>query len=295
MAQKAKPSISDAAPKLTAHMVNSLVSAGDDFGHELRVGSVIREFPSESFAHGGTYKDPVTGLPRQFDYRFILRKSDRQLCLGFTVECKNIQNAVVVCGYARNSAEAVHEIVVSRNGSFNDGDRFVSGRSSKTVVVHESDFFRKGQFVGKSVIRILRDTKSSTPGYQTSGDKDVYEKWAQALASADEVVRSATDFARDFKTRLYFSVVLPVLVIPDGMLWQASYSVNGELETTRQTEIVEYYVDRDFIPGDRRFLSKYRISHLFICTLSGLRSLLSRVSLNNDSIEALFPRDCLVT
>jgi hypothetical protein len=40
----------------------------------MRVGHAIRECPAIEVQHGGTYRDPITQKPRQFDYRCSLRK-----------------------------------------------------------------------------------------------------------------------------------------------------------------------------------------------------------------------------
>src|SRR5436309_4490445 len=70
--------------------IRKAISGADDFGHEMRVRNLLEVTPAINFEHGGTYKDEVTGKPRQFDFRCSLRKGDALLSLA--VECKNLSN-----------------------------------------------------------------------------------------------------------------------------------------------------------------------------------------------------------
>jgi hypothetical protein len=55
--------------------IQKVVLEEDDFGHEIRVGSILARPAKPRFEgidsltpqHGGTYKDPVTTKTRQFD------------------------------------------------------------------------------------------------------------------------------------------------------------------------------------------------------------------------------------
>ena len=63
-----------------------------------------------------------------------------------------------------------------------------------------------------------------------SGDGDVFEKWSQALASADDLVARASDAHERHGTSMFLTAVLPVLVVSDGTLWAADYSEEGGLQ-----------------------------------------------------------------
>jgi hypothetical protein len=152
---------------ITPADIREAVLAGDDFGHEMRVGRVLRAFWSSDtqIEHGGTYVDPVTRKPRQFDFRWRLRKGDG--VLHAAVECKNTsaEAPVVVCGMDRVSGDAFHMLVESRNGTFKYGPKS-DGRFKATMVGFSSTtwratgndaFYPPGGFVGKSLVRIRLD------------------------------------------------------------------------------------------------------------------------------------------
>jgi hypothetical protein len=71
---------------LTASEVQAIIPDEDDFGHEVRVGAVIRSFRGFEVQHGGTYTDPVLGKARQFDYRCKLAIGQKSLALAGRVQ-----------------------------------------------------------------------------------------------------------------------------------------------------------------------------------------------------------------
>src|SRR5713101_7395856 len=107
--------------QLSPSDIRNVVAKEDDFGHEMRVGHVVRSVPAIAVQHGGTYTDPVSGKPRQFDYRCTLRKGAARLSLA--VECKNLSpsSPLVVCGIKRREDEAFHDLIESRIGTFRGG------------------------------------------------------------------------------------------------------------------------------------------------------------------------------
>jgi hypothetical protein len=50
----------------TANEIRDVASREDDFGHEMRVGAILKTAQFANVEHGGTYVDGVTGKPRQF-------------------------------------------------------------------------------------------------------------------------------------------------------------------------------------------------------------------------------------
>jgi hypothetical protein len=68
--------------------------------------------------------------------------------------------------------------------------------------------------VGKSCDQVGRDSQNNL----TSNDSDVYEKWAQAVASSHDLVHEAALQAGQTSIAFLLTSVVPVLVVPDGML-----------------------------------------------------------------------------
>lgn len=72
---------------------------------------------------------------------------------------------------------------------------------------------------------------------------------------------------------LYVSVVVPVLVVPDGMLWAAEYDDGGTRTVDPvQVERISYYIDKTHVVGDKLTSISYAMSHLEIVTETGLQS-----------------------
>ncbi len=156
----------------------------DDFRHELSVGEVFRkaaEAKHKSLCplletgseHGGTYTDSVTGKPRQFDYRFEILRTDDGLGMNdcvrsllLAVECKNLNDLspLVVCGVPRATTEARHYFIDSVK------NQFAQDIASSVEAGHcGSAFYSRGDFVGKSAMRLKDNGKGLTIDRQQDG------------------------------------------------------------------------------------------------------------------------------
>jgi hypothetical protein len=274
---------------ITPSAIRDVVSREDDFGHEMRVGHAIRSVPAIEVRHGGTYTDSVTGKPRQFDYRCVLRKEI--LCLSLAVECKNLTPVVplVICGRKRQENESFHELIESRRGGFPRGPtspEIVFGQSSVTRrAIKEDSIYRPGNFVGKSLLRIQSDKKPMT----ASNDSDVYEKWAQALSSAVELADSACQLTERFKSDKVFASILPVVVVPDDLLWRVVYDEKGAITTDpEKVNEAEFYIGRQIKVGLREIPQRFYFSHVHFFTLNGFQSFLSKMAVNDRAWHELF-------
>ena len=135
--------------------IRRAISDADDFGHEMRVRNLLEVTPAINFEHGGTYKGPITGKPRQFDFRCSLRKQNALLSLA--VECKNlsVESPLVISGTWRRNEEAFHDLIESRTGRFESGSMVFVGLSSTTRRSQGGDsFYGPNKFVGKSLLRV---------------------------------------------------------------------------------------------------------------------------------------------
>src|ERR1700733_8316779 len=98
---------------ITAIDINEYLQTRSDFDLELFVCRSLRECGYVT-AHGGTYIDPVKGIPRQFDVR-AHAQFHKQFGIEFAVECKSISvdAPLVVSRVPRTDTEAFHELVHS--------------------------------------------------------------------------------------------------------------------------------------------------------------------------------------
>jgi hypothetical protein len=157
---------------------------------------VLRDLVDRGFVceHGGTYDDPATGKPREFDIRATKRFGKRFVRLA--VECKNLGDhfPLLVSCLPRRRDEAFQELIYSFNpeNSPSDppGDTVMFGitPSSRLVRLPPSHSrYRPQEPVGKSCNQVGR----SSNGDITGGDSGIYQKWAQALSSAEDLVHLA--------------------------------------------------------------------------------------------------------
>lgn len=280
--------------KISASDIRSVVTKEDDFGHEMRVGHVIRSCSAADVQHGGTYTDAVTQKPRQFDYRCWLRKG--QTMLSLAVECKNLSPSVplVVCGTARPDGESFHDLIESRNGTVQRPGATLIGLSSATRrATGEASIYPPKEFVGKSLVRIQTD---KNPPVRTP-DADVYDKWAQALSSAVDLAVSACAFSKEFAFGKFLTAVLPVVVVPDDSLWRLAYAHDGTVSADPSivTEC-ELFVGREIpVGGPIRTpaFHQFTFSHVHFFTLLGFSSFLSRMAVNDHAWSRLFSEEAI--
>jgi len=231
--------------------------------------------------HGGTYTDPDMDKPRQFDYRcriWSIDPSDEsRKCVLMTVECKNLNPSLplVISGRPRTTEEAYADFIESH------WTKTPGLRTSRTRKKSFRRFYKAGEFVGKSYLRPKADDK--TGGWKTDREqsKDVYERWSQAVQSSFDLATSGCYLARDHKCEFVLSLVLPVVVVPDGTLWIASYNEQGLIEGDPCcVDECKYFVGRKFEIGFPNELHDIRISHIHFVTMTGLRQLLSGLAIN---------------
>jgi len=264
---------------ITAQQVKDVLSE-DDFGHELRVGDILANVQEkmspltaarmftptcvEQAQHGGTYRDPVTDKPRQFDYRcrIFKRPSSGQQWSKYilmALECKNVDtdSPVVVCGRPRTTDESFHHIIEITE---KPGIKKVSGTRS---------IYYPNEFVGKSIVRIKNN--NGKPSSSREGESEIYDKWSQALASSHDIANGSIYGQFYLKLPPYcWAFIMSLVVLPDGALWQAKYYPNGTLPSEPvQVNQCAFYVDHKLLVGMPLIQT-----HIHFVTLRGLSELL---------------------
>jgi len=268
--------------------IRKAISDADDFGHEMRVRNLLEVTPAISFEHGGTYKDQVTGKPRQFDFRCSLRNQNALLSLA--VECKNlsVESPLVMSGTRRRKEEAFHELIESRTGEFRTENLLFVGLSSTTRRSEgEGSFYAPKKFVGKSLLRVKKSKNAST----ALPDVDIYDRWSQALASAIDLASDACELSPKFHSAHVFSAVLPVVVVANDTLWAVVYDDKGDmLDEPKRVKSCELYVGRSLRlrQEPKAFSHQFTFSHVHFFTLSGFDSFLDRMVTNDKAWALLF-------
>jgi hypothetical protein len=273
---------------ISASDIQVIAAKEDDFGHELRVGAAVRSILGFEVQHSGTYTDDVTGKPRQFDYRCWLSRPapmslDRHTAnLFLAVECKNLNPdfPLVICGTERRGEEAYHELIV------NYGDGVVSQQlgTGPFSLTRRADakrsFYPPGDFVGKTLLRLKPEKPNSTVGV-VAPDSDVYERWAQALASGLGLAKAACDVRQG--CQVIWSAILPVVVVSNNSLWRMGYDDDGKIASPpERVEQCDFYVARRIWAGDQNM---FTFSHIHFFTLTGFQKFLTLMADANKPLE----------
>ena len=234
--------------------LQTFVTDVSDFGFEMSVLSILRQM---GFAcrHSGTYEDPVTQKIREFDLR--ADKADDRNRLLLAVECKNIRTNLLVSAVPRTSDEAFHNIIKLRQGSvfgFRELLHIEAGRS----------VYKIGDMVGKRTDQVVwKEDKL------VSDDSTTFDKINQAISSSHDLVKRALYDA----SPPFLRAVLPVLVIPSGILWQVNYDQDGRvIQEPHRVKETTVFRDHTWSVTYDRVPVPYRISHLHIVTADHLKT-----------------------
>jgi len=278
---------------ITPKDITEVIGTEDDFGHEMRVGRVMRGQLGSQTSQGGTYVDSVSGKTRQFDFRWSYRSG--HLGLKIAAECKNVNpdSPVVISGRKRTVSEAFHDLVESRKGGhfrMNKKEIFLDVSAARTVrrVTGNDSIYFPEAFVGKSLLQLKKkDGKLSR-----TRDTELYEKWSQALASSVDLVDTAGRDAAASTDQHVFTFILPVVVLPDETLWKIEYDINGKItEGPEPATEIEFFVAHKASPpvelGDSNI--PYVFSHLHFVTLTAFGKFLLQILGN----ESTFPDQIL--
>ena len=270
---------------ITTSDVEEYLATQDDFALELFVYNQARSCGLNA-THGGTYEDPVTKKPRQYDIRVWSENNYRRIDLA--IECKSLRPSypLLISRISRIEEESFHQIVYSSKRKTSDFIPDFNQPPARTLTFRgEHSIYQTHEFVGKSTSQIGRNEK----GEFISGDGQVFEKWSQALASADELISDSVYHYRRSDKGAFLTAVLPVLVVSDGTLWVADYSDEGALiGSPRQVGDALLYVGREYWkPAGISFT----VSHLHVCTKSSVHSLLERIANDISIWDEVFSKE----
>lgn len=254
-----------------------------DFSFEMKV---LNCFP-DSFKvnHGGTYEDPVSGKFREFDIRAeYLFKRAFPHGIYMAVEAKNIKSnfPLLISCVPRKEMEAYHDIIVSKYKE-DQVPGFPKYGLIKTIRHTNNRLYPINKFVGKSLDQIgRRDTGSFE---LINNDSDIYSKWSQAVNSSFELAEQAFFKSMINRISLFISFIMPIVVIPDKMLWIAKYDKEGNRigEITQKDEF-QYYIGNKFVLGDKISNEEFVLTHLHIMTFSKFKKFVNKIDRHIDTI-----------
>jgi hypothetical protein len=206
--------------------------------------------------HAGSYVDPVTGRLRAYDVRAHWNDGIRTLRLA--IECKSLEASAPLLIYAtpRLPSEAYHSVMF----------RYRIGGSLFIDVDSRAGVYIVDQPVGRQPDQPMLDGN----GNFKSNDTATFDKWMQAVSGCSDLVK-ASIHAPFSPSKGNVASVIPMLVVPEQMLWQVSYHADGTINqdahmVDNTTLILRHTWTHPGLLGP----VSYSISHLEIVTLQTL-------------------------
>ena len=280
------------APKpITQADLSQFVQEESSFAFEMKVREL---FAAKRFRyrHGGTYDDPHTGLPRQFDVTVDLNLSGAYIPfrLRMAIECKCLSEFAPMLVYRspRSAYEAGHHVIARTCGDRDAVEGYMQHHANPpkfsggtgpfpeccTLELPASRcMYSSGEFVGKSIECVSKDRVGNFKG----GDKEIYGRWSQALQSASALLPNVTgDFYGNEK--FVINWIIPILVVPDDRLYVVDFDDAGTQRgdpalTGRTSFFVDYKPTTISIDGP-----EFRFGHLEIMTFSALKNFVERAT-----------------
>lgn len=273
--------------EIKAEDISRYLDDRDDFDLELFAFRTLKA--NGWFAElGGTYVDPVFAKPRQYDVRACIRFSqgiERELYLA--VECKSLTKEfpLIVSRVPRPIRESLHDVIIRHHSKdLNDKTFMVETSRPNDFRLYGAD-----EMVGKSATQI----KWERSGRFVASDAETYDKWAQALALATELVETAAN--REIKDKSVFAFVMPILLVNDGTLWTVDYDAEGKRGAPQAANDAVLFVDRKVELKSRSRPHTYRLSHLHIHTRTSFEQMLRRAPNPTDHLlEKIFRQAILI-
>jgi hypothetical protein len=243
---------------ITQSDLQRFVENDSDFAFEMQVLAQLRTLGFHS-EHSGTYRDPVTDKVRQFDIRAWKDHGTSTLVLA--VECKNLHQSrpLLISAVPRTPVEAFHDRILLQGGP-------VARASSIRHVDGTDSAYKPGEMVGKKTDQVGKDDS----GELVSDDQATFDKLNQALNSCQGLVQRFFDKPSVPLLR----VIVPVLAVPSGVLWQVDYSPDGTLQAPpRQVPQATLFVNHGW-SVDRGAWAPltYHLSHIEFVTVDALPS-----------------------
>lgn len=260
--------------------IEEYLNGYSDFSFEIQV---LNKFLKLGFTceHGGVYDDPVTDKSREFDIRALYTKGAMRLRLS--IECKNLRNnfPLVLHCLERKRSESYNEVICTFDPeklSENSGVVIPAQREFSRVVRLKTSntLYSPRDYVAKSADQVGRKQQDKSI---TSTDSGVFDKISQSINSAYDFVSEAQYL--EIREGSYFSLIFPVLVIPDDTLWQTKHDNQGvrqgKPELIRRSS---YFIGKEWRTGGINAIT-YSISHLEIVTFSEIENFVSNYLLDH--------------
>lgn len=238
------------------------------------------------------------GLSLTASEKFIEGTANYRIHLA--VECKNLRESFPLVTHCipRKESESFYQIFHNfgfreTNISLNLIDEFKKRtdtllpsfeRVEIYTLTSRQDLYSKGEPVAKSCNQVGRDANGAI-----NIKDETFDRISQAINSAHDLVENCY-FTEQNKAKHYFTFIIPVLVIPDGMLWQIAYDENGtHTGGPKKINAISHYIGQPWtIECKGESGATYTISHLEIVTFSELEAFVNKLIPKNFSDGGFF-------
>jgi hypothetical protein len=203
--------------------------------------------------------------------------------LRLSVECKNLRNnfPLILHCLERKRSESYNEVICTFDPEKLSENRGVlipaQKEFSRVIRLKTSNtLYPPREYVAQSADQVGRKQQDKSI---TSMDSGVFDKISQSINSAYDFVSEAQNL--EITNHSYFSLIFPVLVVPDNTLWQAKYDNQGVRQG--KPELIRrasYFISKEWGTGGINAIT-YSISHLEIVTFSEIENFVSNYLLDH--------------
>ncbi len=233
---------------ITSTDIEAVIATEDDFGHEMRVGRVLRGYLGSQTSQGGTYADPVSGKARQFDFRWRYQLGEFGLSLA--IECKN------------------------------------PARVIRRITGNDSVYFPEA-FVGKSLLQLKKKEGKYTRTRDVEIYEKWSQALASAVDLVHTAGRNATAATNQHVFTFVVPVVVLPDDSLWKIEYDVNGKIVGHPQPANEVDFfVAHEASPSIEPGDLR--QPYVFSHLHFLTLTGFAALLLRITSDKEWLRSAF-------
>ena len=282
--------------KISKEDVDKYISISSDFAFELKAFNKLHELESKysgqcEYQHSGTYTDTITGRSREFDIRFSIQSSKYKVI--FAIECKNIDSELrplVAHCVKRTEKEAYHHAIENRYSTVNGIQKMRSTGYVRVSKLTENSIYghSSNRIVCKSLNQVWKkqENNKDVTGKVVANDGEIYDKWAQAVSSAHDILNqecyqlSKSDSDLDCQT-----VIIPILVVPDNSIYKVVFDETGNVKGDSEiVEYISYFLGTELKIDTTRLKHNgeadqpsYTLSHLEVVSLNKLHNIIEAI------------------
>jgi hypothetical protein len=255
-----------------------------DFLLELKVAKTLRD-AGFTVAHSQHYEDPATKLQRQFDIRAARYRPGEDRDLFLAIECKNLGEEFPILVFS-SPVQKEEDYLQLALRDFSGRKAVEFSPDFRPVTAKKQSIFNT-EFVGREIDQLKRVVKkgSELDGHYSGlgTTQGIRGKWDQALSSLQAGIFEYLSFRRRATSKAPI-LPLPILVIPEGTLWQACFSETAEkVGEVSKESLLTIYINKELCLEDAPYHSYLRMPRMVVVEIQRLEELITH--LGNAEIE----------